>query len=167
MADPKLRFRFREPTVDTNLPISDGTVKVEGFDLEVMQVGEDDRFDADARDEGFGALLQRKVQDAPDVCIPAFPNRKFRLSYIYVNAAAGIDSPKDLEGKRVGIPGWGNTAGVWARGALQNYYEVDLTSIRGLSARPGAGTAFATISRSSSPIAAGVAGASNWRTPRP
>ena len=30
MPDPKLRFRFREPTVDTNLPISDGTVKVEG-----------------------------------------------------------------------------------------------------------------------------------------
>ena len=138
--DPKLRFRFREPTVDTNLPISDGTVKVEGFDLEVMQVGEDDRFEADARDEGFGTLLQRKVQDAPDVCIPAFPNRKFRLSYIYVNAAAGIDSPKDLEGKRVGIPAWGNTAGVWARGALQNYYEVDLTAIRWLSARPGAGS---------------------------
>ncbi|MCI0815664.1 MAG: ABC transporter substrate-binding protein [Chloroflexi bacterium] len=138
MPDPKLRFRFREPTVDTNLPISDGTVKVEGFDLEVMDVGDDARFAADARDEGFGALVQRKAQGAPDVCIPAFPNRKFRLSYIYVNAAAGIDSPKDLEGKRVGIPGWGNTAGVWARGALQNYYEVDLTAIRWLSARPNA-----------------------------
>ena len=140
MPDPKLRFRFREPTVDTNLPISDGTVKVEGFDLEVMQVGEEARFEADARDEGFGTLLQRKVEDAPDVCIPAFPNRKFRLSYIYVNAAAGIEAPKDLEGKRVGIPAWGNTAGVWARGALQNYYEVDLTTIRWLAVRPDAGT---------------------------
>ncbi|MCH7607619.1 MAG: ABC transporter substrate-binding protein [Chloroflexi bacterium] len=138
MPDPKLRFRFREPTVDTNLPISDGTVKVEGFDLEVMDVGEDARFGADARDEGFGTLVQRKAQGAPDVCIPAFPNRKFRLSYIYVNAAAGIERPKDLEGKRVGISGWGNTAGVWARGALQNYYEVDLTAIRWLSARPDA-----------------------------
>ena len=145
MPDPKLRFRFREPTVDTNLPISDGTVKVEGFDLEVMDVSEEERFGADARDEGFGALLQRKVQGAPDVCIPAFPNRKFRLSYIYVNAAAGIDSPKDLEGKRVGIPGWGNTAGVWARGALQNYYGVDLTAVRWRSARPGAGSTAAGI----------------------
>ena len=145
MPNPKLRFRFREPTVDTNLPISDGTVKVEGFDLEVMDVSEEERFGADARDEGFGALLQRKVQGAPDVCIPAFPNRKFRLSYIYVNAAAGIDSPKDLEGKRVGIPGWGNTAGVWARGALQNYYGVDLTAVRWRSARPGAGSTAAGI----------------------
>ncbi|MCH7655450.1 MAG: hypothetical protein IIC95_05615, partial [Chloroflexi bacterium] len=47
---------------------------------------------------------------------------------------------KDLEGKRVGIAGWGNTAGVWARGALQNYYGVDLTALRWLSARPDAGS---------------------------
>ena len=136
MANPKLRFRFREPTVDTNLPISDGTVKIEGFDLELTE-GE-----ADARDEGFGALVQRKVQGAPDVCIPAFPNRKFRLSYIYVNAAAGIETPSDLEGRRVGVFGWGNTAGVWARGALQNYYGVDLTSVDWLTVRDdGASTA--------------------------
>ena len=142
MSEPKLRFRFREPTVDTNLPISDGTVKIEGFELEIMETDEAGRFAADARDEGFGALVQRKVQGAPDVCIPAFPNRKFRLSYIYVNAAAGINTPKDLEGRRVGILNWGNTAGVWCRGALQNYYEIDLTKIQWLAAHPdGASTA--------------------------
>ena len=137
MSNPKIRFRFREPTVDTNLPISDGTVKIEGFEVEVMDAPEAGRFAADARDEGFGALVQRKVQGAPDVCIPAFPNRKFRLSYIYVNSNAGIKKPKDLEGKRVGILGWGNTAGVWARGALQNYYGVDLTKLQWFAARPG------------------------------
>lgn len=136
MSEPKIRFRFREPTVDTNLPISSGAVKVEGFEVEVMETNEAGRFAADARDEGFGALVQRKVQGAPDVCIPAFPNRKFRLSYIYVNSAAGINKPRDLEGRRVGILGWGNTAGVWARGALQNYYGVDLTQLQWFSARP-------------------------------
>src|ERR671924_1199076 len=30
MANPKLRFYFREPTIDTNIPITDGTVKIEG-----------------------------------------------------------------------------------------------------------------------------------------
>ena len=139
MANPKIRFRFREPTVDTNLPLTDGTVKIEGFDLEVIESSEAERFDADARDEGFGALVQRKVQEAPDVCIPAFPNRKFRLSYIYVNSASGIESPKDLEGRRVGISGWGNTAGVWARGALQNYYNVDLAAVEWRSVRRDGG----------------------------
>ena len=52
------------------------------------------------------------------------------MAYIYVNSKAGIDSAKDLEGRRVGIMQWDNTAGVWARGALQHYYGVDLTRIQ-------------------------------------
>ncbi|HLG70244.1 MAG TPA: hypothetical protein VK009_07455 [Chloroflexota bacterium] len=123
MANPKLRFRFFEPEVDTNLPFTDGTVKIEGFELECVS-GE-----ADAWDQGFGALMGMMVAKEPIVCIPAFPNRKFRLSYIQVNAKAGLQSAKDLEGKRVGIHQWNNTAGVWARGALQNYYNVDLAKI--------------------------------------
>lgn len=130
MANPKLRFRFFEPTVDTNLPLTDGTVQIEGFDLDCVSGP------ADAWDQGFGALMGLMVANAPIVCIPAFPNRKFRLSYIQVNSEAGIESPKDLEGKRVGIPQWNNTAGVWARGALQNYYGVDLAKVEWLAAKP-------------------------------
>jgi 4,5-dihydroxyphthalate decarboxylase len=130
MANPKLRFRFFEPEVDTNLPLSDGTVQIEGFDLELVS-GE-----ADAWDQGFGALVGLMAEGAPYTCIPAFPNRKFRLSYIQVNSKAGINSPKDLEGKRVGIQQWNNTAGMWARGALQNYYKVDLSRIQWMAVNP-------------------------------
>jgi len=126
MAEPKLRFRFREPTIDTNLPITDGTVKVEGFALEIINgAGE-----AEAWDFGFASLVRSKVEGLPYVSIPAFPNRKFRQSYIYINNTAGIESPRDIEGKRVGIPFWDNACGLWARGALQHYYGVDLTRIR-------------------------------------
>lgn len=135
MAGTKLRFRFREPTVDTNLPLTEGTVKIEGFELEVLT---DPRAEADVWDAGFGELVQSYAEGAPYASIPAFPNRKFRLSYIFVNSAADIEAPRDLEGKRVGIMGWGNTAGIWARGALQNYYEVDLTQITWLTPRPDA-----------------------------
>ena len=39
-------------------------------------------------------------------------------------------SPKDLEGKRVGVNrGYTVTTGVWARGVLQTEYGVDLSSI--------------------------------------
>jgi 4,5-dihydroxyphthalate decarboxylase len=65
--------------------------------------------------------------DHPFVSIPAYPNRKFRLAYIFVNSEAGIETPKDLEGKRVLVS---STAGVWARGALQDHYGVDFTKIR-------------------------------------
>lgn len=131
MPDPKLRFYFREPTVDTNMPITDGTVKVEGFDFEIVK-REDD---ADGWDCGFAARVRAHVKGARHLSIPAFPNRKFRLSYIYVNSAAGIESPRDLEGKRVGIFAWENTAGVWARGAMQHQYGVDLTRIHWISGR--------------------------------
>ncbi len=84
----------------------------------------------DACEYSFGTLMGERSRGVPYISIPAFPNRKFRLSYIFVNTAAKIEGPKDLEGKRVGILAWQNTAGVWARGALQHYYGVDLTKIR-------------------------------------
>jgi len=36
MANPVLKFYFREPTIDTNMPITDGTVKIEGFDWQFV-----------------------------------------------------------------------------------------------------------------------------------
>jgi 4,5-dihydroxyphthalate decarboxylase len=125
MPNPKLHFYFREPTVDTNMPITDGTVKVEGFDVEIVAREEE----ADAWDCGFAARVRAYSKGARHLSIPAFPNRKFRLSYIFINGSSGIEKPKDLEGKRVGIMQWDNTAGVWARGALQHYYGVDPTRI--------------------------------------
>lgn len=125
MADPIMRIGFREPDIDTNRPLLDGTVKVEGFELEVSHFRGAEYIDA--WDASFGGLVQTKVKgDHPYVSIPAFPNRKFRHSYIFVNSAAGIEQPRDLEGKRVFVS---STAGIWARGALLNDYEVDFSRI--------------------------------------
>jgi 4,5-dihydroxyphthalate decarboxylase len=125
VADPVLRLGFREPDIDTNLPFTDGTVRIEGFDLQIVPFNGPDS--VDAWDGSFGSLMQSKGKGQhPWVSIPAYPNRKFRTQYIFVNTASGIESPKDLEGKRVFV---GGTAGIWARGALFNYYEVDFTKI--------------------------------------
>ena len=131
MANPKLKFYFREPTIDTNLPITDGAVKIDGFEWEFVS-NEDE---ADGWDCGFAARVRAYAQGARHVSIPAFPNRKFRLAYIFVNSRAGIETPKQLEGRRVGIMQWDNTAGVWARGALQHYYDVDLKRINWVAPR--------------------------------
>ena len=42
MLNPRLRFRCREATTDINMPITDGTVKVEGFELEMVTQGDTD-----------------------------------------------------------------------------------------------------------------------------
>lgn len=88
----KLKLFFREPTIDTNSPIASGIVPIEGFDVEFVHSVSD----ADVWDCGFAARLQ-KMERERCVSVPAFPNRKFRLSYIFVNAEAGIHAPADLQ----------------------------------------------------------------------
>ena len=61
--------------------------------------------------------------------IPVFPSCGFPFRAMYVNNAAGIESPKDLNGKRIACRTYTVTAVVWARGILSDHYGVDLDSI--------------------------------------
>jgi 4,5-dihydroxyphthalate decarboxylase len=77
----------------------------------------------------FGKVISLMSQPQPEIiCIPVFLSRVFRHSAIYVRS--GIKTPKDLEGKRVGIPEWAQTAGIYVRGMLQHEYGVDLARIQ-------------------------------------
>ncbi|MFL4999259.1 MAG: 4,5-dihydroxyphthalate decarboxylase, partial [Xanthobacteraceae bacterium] len=67
---------------------------------------------------------------APMVAIPVFPSRVFRHSSIYIRRDRGIAAPKDLENRTIGLPEWAQTAGIYARGMLAEFYGVDLTKIR-------------------------------------
>jgi 4,5-dihydroxyphthalate decarboxylase len=82
----------------------------------------------DASEMSFGKVVSLLSQPAPDIiAIPVFPSRVFRHSAIYVRP--GIAKPKDLEGKRVGMPEWAQTAGIYVRGLLAHEYGVDLRRI--------------------------------------
>jgi 4,5-dihydroxyphthalate decarboxylase len=62
--------------------------------------------------------------------IPVFLVRAFHHGAILVNTKAGIRTPKDLEGRKVGVNrGYTVTTGVWARGVLQEEHGVDLSKI--------------------------------------
>ena len=68
--------------------------------------------------------------DCPFVTLPVFPSRVFRHGYIFVNTRAGIRAPKDLEGRRVGVPLYTQTAAIWVRGHLMHQYGVDIDTVR-------------------------------------
>ena len=121
---------------DINQALIDGTVSPDGIDLTVLTYPSPERHWRMLRHEEFDAcelsmasFLMLHDRGRGLKAIPAFPHRRFRHGFIYVNAAAGIDRPADLEGRRVGLRTWQTTAGLWARGILQDHYGVDLSTI--------------------------------------
>lgn len=71
-----------------------------------------------------------KSYGKPFTAVPVPLVRQFHHGAIQINKNAGIKSPKDLEGRRVGVSrGYTVTTGVWARAVLNVQYGVDLTKV--------------------------------------
>ena len=71
-----------------------------------------------------------RAHGKPLTAIPVFLMRQFHHGAVLYNTEAGIHSPRDLEGKRVGVNrGYTVTGGLWARSILQHEHGVDLNSI--------------------------------------
>jgi 4,5-dihydroxyphthalate decarboxylase len=68
--------------------------------------------------------------DSPFVAIPVFPSRFFRHSSVFINTSAGIQSPADFKGKKVGAPEYSITAAVWIRGFLKDDYGVKTSDMQ-------------------------------------
>ncbi len=115
----------------------DGKVRAPGIDLIPFELPIEEvtfrftRFaEWDVSELSFGKAVALLSQDDPQIVpIPVFPSRVFRHSAIYVMEGSSIREPKDLEKKRVGVPEWAQTAGIYVRGLLQHEYGVDLRAI--------------------------------------
>ncbi len=122
---------------DVNDGLISGAVRVPGVDLTVLTMPSPQRHwrmtqhvEFDVCELSLATYLPLRDQGAlPVTAIPAFPHRRFRHGYVFVNTAKGITRPSDLNGRRVGIRNWETTAGLWARGVLADEHGVDLASI--------------------------------------
>lgn len=124
-------------------PMCDGRVKLKSFDLRAEPFESDgeghDQFLEGKYDTGEFSLANYcalKSRGKPYTAIPAFPNRKFRHSYIFVPENSPLREPGQLKGKKVGIPGWLNTCGLWVRGILSDEYGVKASDIHWIMPRP-------------------------------
>ena len=78
----------------------------------------------------FTTYVCAKAAGLPFTAIPLFVTRNFHHWAIFANEKSGIRTPKDLEGRKVGVNrGYTVTTGLWARGVLQSEYGVDLDKI--------------------------------------
>jgi 4,5-dihydroxyphthalate decarboxylase len=123
-------------------PLCEGRVKMINFELKARAFEDDARgheeFLAGKFDAGEFSLanyLALKSRGEPLMAIPVFPNRKFRHSYIFVRNDSPLQEPAQLKGRRVGIPSWLNTAGLWMRGILSDDYGVKPQDIQWIARR--------------------------------
>src|SRR5579884_1808543 len=136
MTGPKLKTVTR--TQGNNQALKDGTVKPANIAFEFVEVNPlIDAFrrmvrglEFDVCEMAITTYICARANGKKMTAIPVFLVRAFHHGAILVNSEAGIRSPKDLEGKRVGVNrGYTVTTGVWARSILQEEYGVDLSKI--------------------------------------
>ena len=133
-------------------PIIDGRAKADGIDFTTTVLGPAEMF--------WRQLQLRRVRRFRNVDVVADDDpRRGRRAVLsacrcsrrgasstpacLVRKDAGIDSPADLKGKRVGVPEYMQTAALWIRGVLENEFGVApkdmISSWSALPARSHAG----------------------------
>jgi 4,5-dihydroxyphthalate decarboxylase len=119
-----------------------GEVRATGIDLVPLELPIEEIFyrftrwrEWQASEMSFGKVISLMAEEKPEIiAVPVFLSRVFRHSAIYLPENSPIRKPKDLEGRRVGIPEWAQTAGIYVRGMLAHEYGVDLARIQWIQA---------------------------------
>lgn len=133
-----LTLTFATYSYDRMRPILDGRVPVEGCRIAPVVLTSEELFprvvqraEFDVCEMSMSSYLMQVAQgSAQYTAVPAFASRAFRHDCIYVNAGSGIAEPKDLEGKRVGVPEYQATMCMWVRGMLQDDYGADFRTFK-------------------------------------
>lgn len=92
------------------------------------QMIEQDAFDAG--EIAIVTYLQAKCAGKPLVILPAVNLGRFLFNTIFVSPQSKLRTPRDLEGKTVGIRSYTQTTGIWVRGMLRHDYGVDPDKVR-------------------------------------
>jgi 4,5-dihydroxyphthalate decarboxylase len=117
---------------DRTRPLMDGRVKPDGIDLDLRVMRPREAFprmlksrEFHASEMSLASYVSLKGQgNCPFVAIPVALSKIFRHDCIYVRPDAGIKTPRDLKGKRVGAMQYASTGVVYIRGFLQHDYDV-------------------------------------------
>lgn len=133
---------------DRTKALFDGRVTIEGCRVHLIAAPAEEIFQRAFRNQEFDIselslsthLLTTARGQGHYIGLPAFVSRAFRHSAIYVRADRDIDAPEALRGRRVGVPDFQQTAGVWVRGMLADQYNVrrqDIQWMTGGLEQPG------------------------------
>jgi len=136
MAGPKLTLACWD--YDRTRALLEGRVGVAGWRIDAKAQPPEETFPRAVADAPFDVselslssyLMQVSRGEGAYIAIPAFVSRAFHHGAIYVRTKRGIETPKDLEGRLVGVPEYQMTMALWVRGILGDEYGVDFRKIR-------------------------------------
>jgi 4,5-dihydroxyphthalate decarboxylase len=69
-------------------------------------------------------LMAKSKGEFPYTAIPVFPMRRFFHTNLLYNVKSGVTKMEELKGRRIGIPEYGMTMGLWLRGILEHEFGV-------------------------------------------
>ena len=124
------------------IPLS--AMQPEGIDWTLSYVHPSEMFwrqlkfgDFDVSEMSLATLLIGWAQGQRDwVALPVFTTRRFFHTSIMVRRGAGISSPEDLRGRRVGVPDYQQTSALWSRAVLQHDFGIHPSDLQWVMERP-------------------------------
>lgn len=133
----KLHLSLACSNYDRTRALLDGRVSADGIELTCLSPSIEEIFfrmlrhcEFDVAEMSLSSYVLSLFAENPRlIAIPIFPSRMFRHSCIFVHRDSGIREPKDLIGKRVGVPEYQMTANVWIRGILSDDHQVPVASV--------------------------------------
>jgi 4,5-dihydroxyphthalate decarboxylase len=141
----KLNLTLALCDYDRTQALKTGAVAPQGVDLNVLTLTPEEMFyrmgrfrEFDVSELSLSTYTIRRGRGEPLIAIPVFPSKSFRHSAIFVRDGAGIREPRDLRGKRMGVPKYHMTAAVWIRGILENDHGVAPKDMRWFEGGEGA-----------------------------
>ena len=137
-----LELTFSVADYHRTRPLLNGDVTIEGINLKPHETARGvacmrpvyEEFDV--AEMSLTLYVMARSRGEPVYALPIFPQRLFIQPLVFTSPASNIREPGDLKGKRVGIPLYRLTVGLWARGILEEHYGVSPDQIHWITSEP-------------------------------
>jgi 4,5-dihydroxyphthalate decarboxylase len=133
----KIRLKIAVADYPHTAAIRNGSIPIEGVDPEIITVQPQiaafrrmvRQVEFDVCELAPTTYIIARAHGSPFVALPIFVLRRFHHAGLLVRPDAGIRTPKDLEGQKVGVRAYSVTTGVWTRAVLIDEYGLDSSKV--------------------------------------
>lgn len=133
----KVRLKIAVADYPHTAAVRNGSIPIYGVDAEIITVQPQiaafrrmvRQVEFDVCELAPTTYIVARAHGAAFVALPLFVLRRFHHAGLLVRPDAGIKTPKDLEGRKVGVRAYSVTTGVWTRAILIDEYGLDASRV--------------------------------------